>query len=56
MDTRLDMDNEDVVLNIRVLKDVGAKIISNDPENNCEIMSTEAIALALPGFDNVLPY
>jgi len=55
MDKKLESD-EGIDLNVETLKDMDAKIFSNNPENEFEQMSTEDIARALAGYDVVMPY
>jgi hypothetical protein len=49
MDGKLEED-EEISMSLKV------KIYSNNPDNNFEQKSTEEIALALPGYDVVIPY
>ena len=55
MDEKLG-DNEAVAMNLEILKELGVKIYSNNPENAFEQMSTEDIANALLNYDSVIPY
>ncbi len=55
MDRKLESD-ENIDLNIETLNDMGAKIFSNNPENNFEQMTTQEIAHALTGYDIIIPY
>ena len=56
MENKLDDSDESVSLNIETCNDLDIKIYSNNPENNFEQMSTEAIARALVNYDSVIPY
>ncbi len=56
MDKKVDMSDEGVALNVETLGDLDVKMYSNNPENNCEQMSTDDIARALVNYDTVLPY
>lgn len=55
MDEKLEAD-EAISLNLETLSDLGCRIISNNPENRYEQMTTEEIARILPGYDVVIPY
>lgn len=55
MDRRLEID-EGVAMSIEALHEMKANIITNNPENNFEQMSTEGIALALVEYDAVITY
>jgi predicted nucleic acid-binding protein len=55
MDEKLG-NNEAVAMNLEILKEVGVKIYSNNPENDFEQMSTDEIACALLYYDSVIPY
>jgi len=48
--------DENNELNIETLKDLGAKIFSNHPDNNFEQITTEELARLLPDYDVVIPY
>ncbi len=55
MDNKLDND-EKTNLNIEMLRDLGVRIWSNNPENRLDYMTMEDIARALVTFDTVIPY
>ncbi len=55
MDKQLPSD-ENIDLNVETLGDMDAKIVSNNPENKFEQMSTEEIARSLAEFDAVIPF
>ncbi|MBZ0156510.1 MAG: hypothetical protein K8I29_09925 [Alphaproteobacteria bacterium] len=55
MDRKLER-NTDVDLALETLQMMGARIISNNPENGFEQLSVREIALLLPDFDAVIPY
>jgi len=55
MDDPLPSD-ENIDLNVETLGDMDARIISNNPENKFEQMTTDEIARALPEYDVVIPY
>lgn len=55
MDRKLEVD-EGVTMSIEALREMKANIITNNPENNFEQMSTEEIARALVDYDAVIPY
>ncbi len=48
--------NESNDLNIETLRDMGAKIFSNHPDNNFEQITIEELARALPQYEVVIPY
>jgi len=48
--------DENIDLNVETLGDMDARIISNNPENKFEQMTTDEIARALPEYDVVIPY
>lgn len=43
-------------LNIETLKEVGAKIFSNNPEDNFEKITIDDMGTLLPQYDVVIPY
>lgn len=53
---KLDLDDENIVLNIETLGEMDAKVFSNIPDNPYEQMNTEAIVKALTDYDVVIPY
>ena len=55
MDRKLEA-GENTDLNLEALGDMGANIFSNNPENRMEQMTTGEIALALTGYEVVIPY
>lgn len=55
MDGKLEED-EEISTNLEMLDSLNVKIFTNNPDNNFEQKSTEEIALALPGYDVVMPY
>lgn len=55
MDNKLS-DDEAVKVNLETLRDLDIRMVSNNPENGLEVMSTEDIAKALVDYDNVIPY
>lgn len=56
MDSRLDLNDPVITMNVDMLNDLGVRVASNIPENNVKIMSTEDIAGILPQYDSVIPY
>lgn len=56
MDTKVNPEEEALALNVETLGDLDVKIMSNNPENKFEQMSTDDIAKALPNYDVVIPY
>ena len=55
MDNKIEPD-DDMSLNLETMPDLDVKIISNNPDNPYEQMTTEEIAKALPEHDFVIPY
>jgi len=55
MDRKLESDEKND-LNVETLRDMDAKIFSNNPDNKFEQMTTEEIARALTENDVVIPY
>ena len=55
MDRKLEA-GEEIDIAVETLGAMNAKLISNNPENNFDRMTTEEIARALTGFDTVIPY
>ena len=55
MDTKLEPD-ENMSLNLETMPDLDVKIVTNNPDNPYEQMTTEEIAKALPEYDIVIPY
>jgi hypothetical protein len=55
MDGKLEED-EEISTNLEMLDSLDVKIFTNNPDNKFEQKSTEEIALALPGYDVVMPY
>jgi hypothetical protein len=55
MDDKLEPDDE-MSLNLETMQDLDVRIVSNNPENPYEQMTTEEIARALPEYDHVIPY
>ena len=55
MDEKLEND-EDIEINLEMLKDLKAKVFSNNPENEFEQKTTEEIANMLVDYDVVVPY
>jgi hypothetical protein len=55
MDDKLEIDDE-IEVNLEMLSDLKAKIMSNHPENPFEQKSTAEIALMLSEYDIVIPY
>lgn len=55
MDRKLE-ETGSIAINLEALKEMGAEVLSNNPENAFEIMSTGEIARALVTYDTVLPY
>ena len=55
MDNKLDID-EKINLNIEMLRDLGVRICSNNPDSSLEYMTTDDIARTLVRFDTVIPY
>jgi len=56
MDSRLDLNDPVITMNVDMLNDLGVRVASNIPENNVGIISTEDIAGILPQYDSVIPY
>ncbi|MFO0752199.1 MAG: hypothetical protein U0411_02600 [Thermodesulfovibrionales bacterium] len=48
--------NADVDLALETLEVMGARVVSDTPDDGFEQMSTREIALLLPDFDTVIPY
>ncbi len=55
MDNKLEPD-DDMSLNLETMPDLDVRIVSNNPDNPYEQMTTEEIARALPEYDIVIPY
>ena len=55
MDSKLEPD-DDMSLNLETMPDLDVRIVSNNPDNPYEQMTTEEIARALPEYDIVIPY
>lgn len=55
MDDKLEPD-EEMSLNLETMPDLDVRIVSNNPENPYEQMTTEEIAKALPEYEVVVPY
>lgn len=55
MDGKLAVDGN-LGMSLEMLKEMGAKTYSDNPENNLELISIADIARKLPEFDAVVPY
>lgn len=55
MDDKIEPD-EDMSLNLETMQDLDVKVVSNNPDNPYDQMTTEEIAKALPEYDIVVPY
>ena len=55
MDNKLEPD-DDMSLNLETMPDLDVRIVTNNPDNPYEQMTTEEIAGALPEYDIVVPY
>ncbi|MBI5641754.1 MAG: hypothetical protein HZA17_15165 [Nitrospirae bacterium] len=55
MDRKLG-DDQAISLNIETLNELRVRIVSNNPDNDFEFMSTEDIARELAEYDAVIPY
>ena len=55
MDEKLESD-EDIEIDLQMLKDLRARLFSNVPENGFEHKTTEEIACMLVDYDIVVPY
>ena len=55
MDRRLE-ENDDIAMNLEFLRELNVRIYSNNPQNNFDQMSTEAIGRTLLNYDSVIPY
>lgn len=56
LDRLIDRADDAVNMNLEVLAELGTRIISNLPENKCDLMSVGEVAEMLPGFDVVTAY
>lgn len=55
MDEKLEIDY-DIETDLQMLKDLKARVFSNNPENDFEQRTTEEIAAMLTDYDVVVPY
>ncbi len=55
MDDRL-VSDEEIYINLQMLKDLNARVFSNNPENPFEQKTTGEIAAMLADYDIVIPY
>jgi len=55
MDDKLEPD-DDMSLNLETMPDLDVRLVSNNPDNPYEQMTTEEIAKILPEYDIVVPY
>ena len=56
LDRALDKNDPDIAMPVGLLSDLGLKIYSNNPENDCSTITLEEMAKKLLRYDIVVPY